>query len=74
MHSERKYKKILKYIIIILCISLLTIGAGSTGYYLTQRYKTTITDTYNDLVNNVTGKINNIENNILDNTSKVSEK
>lgn len=74
MHSEGKYKKILKYIILIVCISLLTVGAGSAGYHLAQRYKSTITDTYNDLVNNVTGKINNIEDNILDNASEVSGK
>lgn len=64
----------MKYIILIVCISLLTVGAGSAGYHLAQRYKSTITDTYNDLVNNVTGKINNIEDNILDNASEVSGK
>lgn len=74
MHGDVTYKKILKYVILIICIALLVVGAGSTGYYLTQRYKSTITNTYNDLVNNVTGKINNIEDNILDNASEVSEK
>lgn len=74
MHGNEAFKKILKYIILIICTALLVVGAGSTGYYLTQRYKSTITNTYNDLVNNVTGKINNIEDEILDNVSEVSEK
>ena len=74
MRSEKTYKKILRYIIVIICISLLTLGAGSTGYYLAQRYKSTITDTYHDLLNSITGKIDNFENEILDNASEVSEK
>ena len=74
MHGNETFKRILKYIILIICTALLVVGAGSTGYYLTQRYKSTITNTYNDLVSNITGKINNIEDEILDNMSEVSEK
>lgn len=74
MHGNENFKRILKYIILIICTALLVVGAGSTGYYLTQRYKSTITNTYNDFINNVAGKINNIEDEILDEMSEVSEK
>ncbi|MDD6488884.1 MAG: hypothetical protein PUG48_03585 [Clostridia bacterium] len=74
MHSEGRFKKILKYIIMLIFVALLVVGSGSMGYNLARRYKSTITNTYNDFVNNITSKIDNIGDDILDDMSEVSEK
>lgn len=66
--SKSKFS-LLKRIIFIIITILLTFGALNLGYSLTLRYKGTITNVYNEFLENISGKISNFPNDFLNEAS-----
>lgn len=60
--------KIIKRIIVIMLTIFIVMGSAILGYNLTNRYKSTIVNAYNDFLDNISGKLNNFQNEILNET------
>lgn len=67
---KHKYKH--KFPLIYVAVTaVLVVLAALLGYYLTKRYKETITDTYNTAVSNISEKINEFQGDVADEISKL---
>ena len=67
---KHKYKH--KFPLIYVAVTaVLVVLAALLGYYLTKRYKETITDTYNTAVSNISEKINEFQGDVADDISKL---
>ena len=65
---KHKYKH--KFPLIYVAVTaVLVVLAALLGYYLTKRYKETITDTYNTAVSNISEKINEFQGDVADEIS-----
>ena len=70
MKHKYKHKFPVIYVIVTAVLVLL---ASFLGYYLTKRYKETITDTYNTAVSNISEKINEFQGDVADEISKLEQ-
>ena len=68
MKHKYKHKFPLIYVVVT---AVLVVLAALLGYYLTKRYKETITDTYNTAVSNISEKINEFQGDVADEISKL---
>jgi len=69
---KHKYKH--KFpVIYVIVTAVLVLLAAFLGYYLTKRYKETITDTYNTAVSNISEKINEFQGDVADEISKLEQ-
>lgn len=66
-------KKIIGHIIFSAITILFLFLSSCTGYRLALRYKETISSTYNKTMDNVTSRIDSLQSNVLDETSKIKE-
>ncbi len=66
-------KKIIGHIIFAAVTIIMLFLSALTGYHLAQRYKETISNTYNKTMDNVTSRIDSLQSNVLDETSKIKE-
>ena len=67
---KHKYKH--KFPLIYVAVTaVLVVLSALLGYYLTKRYKETITDTYNTAVSNISEKINEFQGDVADEISKL---
>lgn len=73
MSRKKSVLRVLKYLFLTAMTIFMVIGALKTGYILTQRYKNTITSAYDNLLDNISSKLDSFQNNILDETSNISE-
>ena len=68
MKHKYKHKFPLIYVVVT---AVLVVLVALLGYYLTKRYKETITDTYNTAVSNISEKINEFQGDVADEISKL---
>lgn len=62
---------VIKRIFFIILSILLVTGAAGVGYTLTQRYKGTIIEAYDDFLDSISVKINSFGSEILNETSEL---
>lgn len=74
MKAKEKTKgiRVIKYILFFAVTAIICFLSALMGYGTAAKHSGTIIDKYNSEVSNITGRINNIESTVLDETSKLS--
>lgn len=74
MKPKKKTKgvRVIKFILFFIAVAMFCFLSAMMGYGTAAKHSGTIIDKYNSEVSNITGRINNIESTVLDETSKSS--